>query len=255
MKIVFIGDVAGPAGVEALTKELNHINYEYGADLTIVNGENSAKGNGIDKNSADAIFAAGADVITTGNHAFRRHSVSEEYDSSSRLIRPANFGDTLPGKGICELDFGSYKAAVINLMGTAFMTPVDNPFRCADKLLSELDAKVVIVDFHAEATSEKRAMGYYLAGRVSAVFGTHTHVQTADEQIIQGTGYITDAGMTGPQDSILGVEKDIIIDRFVDYRNRQNVFAEGTCDICGVFAEIDEKNGKCVSIKRIKHTV
>ena len=255
MKVVFIGDVAGPAGVDVLVKDLNHINYKYGADLTIVNGENSAKANGIDKNSAEAIFSAGADVVTTGNHAFHRQSINEMFEQNDRIIRPANYGDELPGKGICELDFGSFKVAVINLMGTAFMTPVDNPFKCADELLKDIDAKVIIVDFHAEATSEKRAMGYYLSGRVSAMFGTHTHVQTADEQIINGMGYITDAGMTGPTDSILGVEKQIIIDKFVDYRVKQNVFAEGSCEICGVFAEINEKTGKCVSVERIKHTV
>lgn len=255
MRVLFIGDVAGPAGVEVLTKDLNFLNYRYKADLTIVNGENSAKGNGIDKNSADAIFAAGADVITSGNHAFQRRSILDSYEHNERLIRPANYGSGLPGKGICELDFGSYKVAVINLMGTAFMMPVDNPFKCADELLDSTDAKVIIVDFHAEATSEKRAMGYYLAGRVSAVFGTHTHVQTADEQIIDGTGYITDVGMTGAADSILGVQKDIIIDKFVNYHIQQNVFAEGSCEICGVLAEINERSGKCVSIERIKHTV
>lgn len=255
MKILFIGDVVGTVGCEALAKALPPIKREYGADTVIVNGENSARTNGIDPQSARMIFDAGADVITTGNHAFHKRTIDEEYELRDTLIRPANYGSDCPGKGICELDFGAYKAAVINLVGTTFMQPADNPFKAAEELLQSTDARVIIVDFHAEATSEKRAMGYFLAGRVTAVIGTHTHVQTADEQIMSGTGYITDVGMTGPVDSILGVEKDIIIDKFRYYLPQKHVFAEGTCEVCGVCLDIDENNGRCRNVKRFRKTV
>lgn len=249
IRIVFIGDVVGNVGVEALAAKLSEIKREYDADLAIVNGENSAEGNGINARSAEAIFGAGADVITTGNHSFRHRSIEEEYDRQSRLLRPANFGDVLPGKGVCEVDCGAYSVAVVNLVGTAFMTPVDNPFKCAEELLNSIESKIIIVDFHAEATSEKRAMGYFLAGKASAVLGTHTHVQTADEQIIDGTAYITDVGMAGPRDSILGVEKDVIIKKFLAYYPQKHVLAGGDVDICGVALEI-EKSGRAVSIER-----
>lgn len=250
MKIVFIGDVVGKNGCEALSKELRKIKSDFGAELVIVNGENSAEGNGIDKRSEAAIFDAGADVITTGNHAFNKYEIFEEFDRCDRLIRPANFGTEIAGKGFCELDFGGFKVCVVNLIGSAFMQPCDNPFKCAEELLKGIDAKVIIVDFHAEATSEKRAMGFFLAGKVTAVLGTHTHVQTADEQIIDGTGYITDVGMTGPADSVLGVDKDIIIEKFLTYRHKKHVFASGECLISGVCLDIDVKSGKCVSIER-----
>ena len=153
------------------------------------------------------------------------------------------------------LDRGAYSIAVINLMGTTFMQPLENPFRCADRLLESCDARIKIVDFHAEATSEKRAMGYYLAGRVSAVVGTHTHVTTADEQVIDGTGYITDVGMTGPKDSILGVEKDIIIERFLTYYPKRHRFAEGDIELNGVLMDIDTKTGECGSIERYRQII
>ena len=250
MKVIFIGDVAGKGGCEALSAVLPQIKLDYGADITIVNGENSAEGNGIDARSAESIFSAGADVITTGNHSFRKHSIEEEYERLDTLLRPANFGEYLPGKGVCEVDLGAYSVAVVNLIGTAFMNPVDNPFKCAEELLKTINSKIIIVDFHAEATSEKRAMGYFLAGKASAVFGTHTHVQTADEQIIDGTAYITDVGMTGPHNSILGVEKDIIIEKFLTYYPKKHVYASGDVDICGVCVEIDQKSGKALNIER-----
>lgn len=250
MKAVFIGDVVGKAGCEALSATLPEIKREYGADIAIVNGENSAEGNGIDARSAAAIFEAGADVITTGNHSFRKHSIMEEYERLDTLLRPANFGEYLPGKGVCELDLGAYSVAVVNLIGTAFMNPADNPFKCAEALLKEIKSKVIIVDFHAEATSEKRAMGFFLAGKTSAVLGTHTHVQTADEQIIDGTAYITDVGMTGPHDSILGVEKSVIIEKFLTYYPKKHVNAAGGADICGAALEIDQKSGKALRIER-----
>lgn len=251
MKAIFIGDVVGKLGCEALAAVLPEIKREFGgADITIVNGENSAEGNGIDARSAESIFDAGADVITTGNHAFRKHSVSEEFERLDALLRPANFGEYVPGKGVCEVDLGAYSVAVVNLIGTTYMNPADNPFKCAEELLKTINSKVIIVDFHAEATSEKRAMGYFLSGKVSAVLGTHTHIQTADEQIIDGTAYITDVGMTGPHDSILGIEKNVIIEKFLTYYPKKHIYASGSADICGVALEIDRTSGKALKIER-----
>ena len=255
MKILFIGDVVGKRGCEALQKELYSLKHRCGADIVIVNGENSAEGNGITPHSADMLFEAGADVITTGNHCFRQKCIEEELERNERIIRPANYGEDVYGRGWCELDFGAYSIAVVNLMGTTYLSPLENPFRYADKLLKEITAKTVIVDFHAEATSEKRAMGYYLGGRVTAVLGTHTHVTTADEQLIDGTGYITDVGMTGPKESVLGVEKEIIIERFLNYYPKRHIFAVGDIEINGVCIEADTKTGRCLSIERVRHTV
>ena len=251
-KAVFIGDVVGAAGCAALAKTLPSIKREYGADIAIVNGENSADGNGISSNSAQEIFDAGADVITTGNHAFGRHSINEEYDRRDTLLRPANLGEGLAGQGVCVLDMGRYSVTVINLIGTALMQPADNPFKCVDEILKSVSSKMIIVDFHAEATSEKRAMSCFLSGKVSAVFGTHTHVQTADERITDGTGCITDVGMTGPVDSVLGVRKELIIDKFMNYRYARYVTADGMCEVCGAAVEIDPTDGKCLKIERFR---
>lgn len=255
MKIFFIGDVVGKASCEALQRELHAIKQKLGAEIVIVNGENSAEGNGINPASAEMLFDAGADVITTGNHCFRQKTMETEWERNERVIRPANYGSDVIGRGVCELDRGAYSIAVINLMGTTFMQPLENPFHCADRILEGCTARIKIVDFHAEATSEKRAMGYYLAGRVSAVLGTHTHVATADEQVIDGTGYITDAGMTGPRDSILGVEKEIIIERFLTFYPKRHRFADGETELNGVLMDIDTKTGRCTSIQRYRQII
>lgn len=255
MKILFLGDVVGKRGCEALQKALPSLKRELAVDIAIVNGENSAEGNGVTAHSAGMIFDAGADVITTGNHCFRQKGIEEELERNERIIRPANYDDEVFGRGVCELDCGSCSVCVINLMGTTYLQPLENPFKCADRLLQQTDSRIVIVDFHAEATSEKRAMGYYLAGRVSAVLGTHTHVTTADEQVIDGTGYITDVGMTGPKESILGVEKDIIIERFLTYYPKRHIFAGGDIELNGVLLDVDKKSGKCASIERVRRIV
>ena len=252
IKVLFAGDIVGSRGCDFAEATVRRLKAEEKVDIVIVNGENSADGNGITKRSMEQLFSF-ADIITTGNHCFRRREFTENYDTKEYLLRPANYPDGVPGHGVCVLDAGPYRLAVINLMGTAFMEPLNNPFECVDKLLSEIDTPNIIVDFHAEATSEKKAMGFYLSGRVSAVIGTHTHVQTADEIILDGhTGYITDAGMTGARESILGVEKDIIIEKFLTYYPKKHVFADGECEICGVCMDIDAKSGKCLSIERIK---
>lgn len=212
--LLFIGDVVGKAGCDFLASKLNGIKRLYNIDVTVVNGENSAQGNGITRSSADSIIRAGADIITTGNHAFRRKEALDIFDEDY-IIRPANYPEGgCVGRGVCILDMGAYSVAFVNLMGTVYMDPLDNPFTKIDELLEQISVPNIFVDFHAEATSEKKAMGYHLAGRVSGVFGTHTHVQTADECILNGkTAYITDVGMTGPEHSCLGVEIQPAVDR------------------------------------------
>ncbi len=251
MNILFIGDVVGQTSAEFLVSRLPALKKQYNTDVTIVNGENSADGNGITPFSANILLNGGADVITTGNHCFRRREMNELYETSDIIVRPANLGDA-PGKGVCILDMGRTRLAIINLIGMAFMDNCDNPFHCADRLLAEIDTKNIIVDFHAEATSEKKAMGYYLSRRASAVIGTHTHVQTADEQIIDGhTGFITDVGFTGVRESILGIDKEVIIARLTTYYPQRHTYPEGEVMINGVSLTIDEKTGRCTAIERI----
>lgn len=250
--LLFIGDVVGKAGCDFLASKLSGIKRLYDIDVTVVNGENSAQGNGITRFSADSIVRAGADIITTGNHAFRRKETLDIFDEDY-IIRPANYPEGgCVGKGVCILDMGAYSVAFVNLMGTVYMDPLDNPFTKIDELLEQISVPNIFVDFHAEATSEKKAMGYHLAGRVSGVFGTHTHVQTADECILNGkTAYITDAGMTGPEHSCLGVEIQPAVDRLRFRMPIRFKEAEGECFLCGIVASFDEKNGKTHKIERI----
>lgn len=250
MNILFVGDVVGQRSAEFLAEKLPQLKREHDVAMTIVNGENSADGNGITPFSANILLGC-ADVITTGNHCFRRREMNELYEESGVIIRPANFGDTV-GKGYTIFDMGKTRIAVVNLIGMAFMESCNNPFGCADTILDDIDTPNIIVDFHAEATSEKKAMGFYLEGRVSAVIGTHTHVQTADEQILGGhTGYITDVGYVGVRDSVLGIDKDIIISRLTTYYPQKHTYPEGDIMINAVVISIDEKYGKCTAIKRL----
>ncbi|MBQ5340076.1 MAG: YmdB family metallophosphoesterase [Oscillospiraceae bacterium] len=247
MKILMFGDVVGEAGTACFQRFAPRLKQQYAADLIVVNGENSAKGNGITQQSADQLFAGGADIITTGNHCFRRKC--DEIFENPRILRPANYPEGAPGSGVCILDCGAYSFAVINLMGTAFMEALDNPFTVIDMLLEEIDTPNILVDFHAEATSEKRAMGWYLSGRVSAVIGTHTHVQTADAEILDGkTGYLTDVGMTGGARSVLGVNVEQAIAKQRFHRPVQFTEAGGPCIVNAVFIEIDSKLGICTKM-------
>lgn len=242
----------GQSACRDFTAMLPSLKQRYQIDVTIVNGENSADGNGITPFSSELLLGGGVDAVTTGNHCFKRSEMTAVFEESDVIIRPANFGDGCPGKGYCILDFGGYSLAVVNLIGVNFMQPVDNPFFCADKILKEIETKNILVDFHAETTSEKKALGYYLAGRVSAVLGTHTHVQTADECILEDhTGYITDVGMTGVQESVLGVDKDIIIARLTTYYPQRHIYAKGRTTLNAVVLEIDIKTGACRNIRRI----
>lgn len=257
MNILAIGDVVGSVGCQFLREKLPQLKKLKGIDLVIANGENSADGNGITPVSADFLFKSGVDVITTGNHSFRRKESYALYDDSPFLVRPGNYpAKTTPGKGICIVDMGRVQVAVINLMGTAFMEPLACPFETLDCFIDEAkneNAKIIIVDFHAEATGEKRALGYYADGRVSALFGTHTHVQTADETILpQGTGYITDVGMTGTVHSVLGVKTEIIIKKFKEKLPQRFDLAEGECKMNCIIFEVDDSTGKTVSVERIE---
>lgn len=250
MRILTIGDVVSKQGCDYLMKTLPSLKQKMKADLVIVNGENSAVGNGILPQSADFIFDCGADVITLGNHALRRQEIYNYLDEKEYIIRPANYHPSAPGKGMVIVDKGYINAAVINLQGAIYLDPIRNPFDAIDELIEEAKekgAKIIIIDFHAEATSEKRGMGYYVDGRVSAIFGTHTHVQTSDNQILpNGTGYITDIGMTGPLHSVLGVSTELAIEKMktglpVRFKNE-----DGPCTLEGCLFEIDNKTGKTV---------
>ncbi len=257
MKILAVGDVCGSIGCDYVRKVLPALKREKKIDFVIINAENSADGNGITPFSADSLLNIGADVLTGGNHSFRRQEVLDYLEEKDNVLRPHNFGDAKYGKGYAFIDCGSYSVAVINLSGKIYLEKNDPscPFAAADELIEKAKAdgaKVIVVDFHAEATSEKRALGLYLDGKVSAVFGTHTHVQTADEQILQnGTGYITDLGMTGPIDSVLGVKKEIIINRLKSNDMSKFELADGDCSLSGCIFEIDIKTGKTVNIERI----
>ncbi len=250
MRILCIGDVVGTAGCAFLREQLPAFKRHQQIDLVICNGENAADGNGITPKAAGHIFTSGVDVITLGNHSFRRREVFSYLDENPNIIRPYNYPSSLtPGVGVCEVDMGFTTVAVINLMGQQFMDAnLDNPFQAVDRILKELGSRIVVVDFHAEATSEKRAMGLYLDGRVSAVFGTHTHVMTADAEVLPGgTGYITDVGMTGVIDSCLGVDKEIIIRRFKTMLPERFDYAAGACKLNCVIFDVDRKTGRCTA--------
>ena len=248
MKLLMIGDVVGSVGCRFLAAKLPALKRAHGIDVTVVNGENSADGNGITVESARALFQAGADLITTGNHAFQRKNDLHLFEDEC-ILRPENYGAACPGRGYTVYDMGALQLAVVNLQGVLFMEPLENPFDAMDRVLSEIQTPNILVDFHAEATSEKRALGHYLTGRVTAVIGTHTHVPTADACILGGhTGYLTDVGMTGAEDSVLGVKKDIAIDRLRLHVPVRFEEAQGACWLCGVVLELDQKCGKCTKI-------
>ncbi len=253
MKVLCIGDVVGSVGCNYLLKTLPLFKREKKIDFVIANGENSSDGNGLTPASAKQLFDSGVNVITSGNHAFRRRESYDYYDECPELIRPANYPDsTTPGRGYTVVDMLRYKVCVINMLGTMFLEPLDCPFAKIDRILKETEnCKIRILDFHAEATAEKRAMGFYLDGSVSAVFGTHTHVQTADAAILpNGTGYITDVGMTGTIDSVLGVKKELAISKFKDKMPVRFDLADGECRMDCVLFEINEKTGKTILAER-----
>lgn len=245
LRLLFIGDIVGKEGCEFLADKLYSIKKEYNIDITVANGENSAQGNGITRFSADFLTNSGVDIITTGNHAFKRRDYVQMFDEIEHLIRPANYHNDIIGKGYYIHDLGFTKIAVINLMGVVYMEPLKNPFDTIDEVLEKIGTPNIFVDFHAEATAEKKAMGHYLAGRVTAVLGTHTHVQTNDATILKGhTAYITDVGMTGAENSVLGVKSEIAIEKLRRQYPVKFVESSEPCFLNAVVVDFDNKLGK-----------
>lgn len=254
MRILAIGDIVGEDGREYVYNNLSKIKAKYKIDFCIANGENTASPNGITKNIADTLINRGVDVITLGNHTFDNKEVFSVLDDNPNVIRPLNYPSEFEGNGYVIQDLGYAQVGVINLIGRVNMPPADCPFHAVEKALKEIDANIIIVDMHADATSERLAMGHFLDGKVSAVFGTHTHIQTADERILSGgTGFIADLGMTGVEDSVIGVKKEIIINHFYQSGKRFRFEkAEGVVWFHGCIFEVDHKTGKTIAVERLR---
>ena len=255
MKLLFIGDIVGKPGRKAVRYFLPRLRETLGLDFIVANGENSAGGSGITPGTASEIFEAGVDVITCGDHLWDQREVVSLLNNEPRFVRPENYPEGTPGQGFCVQQIGDLPSiGVLNLQGQTFMKPIENPFYAADAAVDELreQTPIILVDMHAETTSEKIAMGRFLDGRVSAVIGTHTHVQTADEHIFPGgTAFLCDAGCTGPQESILGREIEPIIQRFLTYQPRRFAVASKRVTLNGAVIDIDELSGKATSIERV----
>ncbi|MFC5558721.1 TIGR00282 family metallophosphoesterase [Ureibacillus thermophilus] len=255
MKVLFIGDIVGSIGREAVEKYLPRLKKKYEPDIVIANGENAAAGRGITQKIYQQLLQMGIDVITMGNHTWDNKEIFEFIDEAPYLIRPANFSKEAPGKGIVQISKNGHILTVINLHGRVFLPPHEDPFRMADELVEEARkiSPLIFIDFHGEATSEKIAFGWYVDGRVSAVVGTHTHVQTADARIFPGgTAYITDVGMTGPYDEILGMKKESVIYKFqTNMPSRFEVPKSGRDVFSGFFVDIDNETGKATYCERI----
>ncbi|MGH9591622.1 MAG: TIGR00282 family metallophosphoesterase, partial [Bryobacteraceae bacterium] len=253
MRILFIGDIVGSPGREMVARHLAGIVAERAIDLVIANGENAASGFGITPRLAEELFAAGVEVITGGNHSWDRKEIYDFIPHEPRLLRPANFPPGNPGRGLyLGTARNGVRYAVLNLQGRVFLAPSDCPFRTADRELEAVpaDTKVIFVDFHGEATSEKQAMGWYLDGRVSVVIGTHTHVATADERVLpNGTAFLADAGMTGPHDSVIGMSKEAMVKRFLDGLPAKFEVGAGDVRLNGAVIDVDESTGRARSIE------
>ena len=258
MRVLFLGDIVGRPGRRAVKELLPSLYEEYDPHLVIANGENAAGGNGITRKTADEIFLSGVDILTMGNHVWDQKEVYDFIDEEDRIIRPANYPPDTPGRGyVITYSRDNSKVGIINLSGRVYLPALDCPFRMLDEILPIINkqTKVIIVDFHAEATSEKMALAWYADGRVSVVIGTHTHIQTADERILPGgTEYITDAGMTGPQNSILGVKVEAVLEKFLTQRPVRFEVASGPVQLNAIYLEIDNEKGITTTIKRIQVT-
>lgn len=254
MRILMIGDIVGRAGRKAVKETLTTIRQELKLDMIVANGENAAGGNGITCEIAKDLFGLGVDVITSGNHIWDKKEIIPYIDREPRLLRPANYPSGTPGKGVGVYDINGIKVGIINLSGRVYLPSLDCPFRAADELINSIcqQTNIILVDFHAEATSEKVALSWYLDGRVSAVVGTHTHIQTADERVLPGgTAYITDLGMTGPLNSVIGVKVDLVLQKFTTQMPVRFEVAEGPYQFNAVVVEVDDQTGKAGSIDRI----
>jgi len=256
MNVFFIGDIMGEPGRRVLLKHLPKVVRDYQVDLIVGNGENAAGGFGITPEIAEELFDFGLSAITLGNHAWDKKEALEYLQKDARVIRPANYPDGVPGKGVCIVEtHQGERLAIVQLMGRVFMPMLDCPFQVAERELTRLEGvtKSILVDMHAEATSEKMAMGYFLDGKVSAVVGTHTHVQTADDQILpKGTGYMTDLGMTGPLQSVIGMKPQGVIQKFMTQVPRRFEVAQGPSVLCGAVIGIDSTTGNATAIHRIR---
>lgn len=255
MKILFIGDIVGAPGRRAIAGLLHKVVDRHQIDLVVANGENASGGLGITPEVAEQLLQGGIDVLTSGNHIWKHKEIIPYLETTDRLLRPANYPPGTPGHGLALVETASgEKAAILNLEGRVFMSPLPCPFRTADAELARLPAevKIILVDFHAEATSEKLALGWYLDGRVSAVIGTHTHVQTADERILPGgAGYLTDVGMTGPLDGVIGMDRQVIIQRFLTQIPQKFKVAGHQIQLQGVVLEV-AASGRCLALERIQ---
>jgi 2',3'-cyclic-nucleotide 2'-phosphodiesterase len=260
VRILFIGDIFGRPGRTIVKERLPELVKTQNIDLVLANGENAAAGFGITPPLAEELFELGIEVLTTGNHVWDKREIIEYFQMADgnphsparRLLRPANYPPGMPGMGVYRGKKGEVPYAVMNLQGRVFMTANDDPFRIADCLLQEINAKIIFVDMHAEATSEKISLGWYLDGRVTAVVGTHTHIPTADERVLpKGTAYITDVGMTGPYDSVIGIKKELILERFLTNMPIRFEPATGDPRLCAVVIDADETTGLARSIERV----
>jgi metallophosphoesterase (TIGR00282 family) len=258
MNILFIGDIIGRPGRELIRKGLRGVVERHQVDFVIANAENSAAGFGITKDVGDALLEMGIDVMTSGNHIWDKREALDYIAAEPRLLRPANYPAGVPGRGSCVTHSGDGRAVgIVNVMGRVFMTPIDDPFAVVLREIESIRPKtrVIIVDFHAEATSEKVSMGWHLDGKVTLVVGTHTHVQTADERILpQGTAYLTDAGMTGPHDSIIGMEREPSLSRFLTGLPSKFEPATGNPRLNGIVVAADEKTGRATGVTRISYS-
>jgi len=261
LNILFIGDIFGSAGRRIVREHIGHLREAHAAELVVINAENAAGGFGITPQLAEELFDLGADVLTTGNHVWDKRELidtmnaapAESHERGRRILRPANLQPGVPGWGVYEGVTASGVAyAVIQLQGCVFMNTTNDPFHTVDELLKEIKAKVIVVDFHAEATSEKVAMGWHLDGRVTAVLGTHTHIPTADERVLPGgTAYQTDVGMSGPYDSVIGVEKELVLKKFLTGMPSKFEAAKGNPKICAALVACDPMTGHATRIQRI----
>jgi hypothetical protein len=261
LNILFIGDIFGSAGRRIVREHIGHVRAAHDVELTVINAENAAGGFGVTPQIAEELFDLGADVLTTGNHVWDKRELLDYLNSASvdskdrprRVLRPANMLPGLPGYGVFEgVTQSGVEYAVVNLMGKVFMNGTNDPFSAANDLLAKIKAKVILVDFHGEATSEKVAMGWHLDGRVTAVLGTHTHIPTADERVLPGgTAYQTDVGMSGPYDSVIGVEKELVLHRFLTGMPGKFEAAKGNPKMCAALITCDASTGRASAIQRI----
>lgn len=254
-RILTIGDIVGPQAVEYIRRKLWDFRRANEINLTIANAENACTGNGLDAPTAKYLLSSGVDVITSGNHIWHKRDIREYLDSTDSVIRPANYRTTTPGSGYTKITVDGYVYMIINVLGVVYMDPLDNPFFTVERILNHEEGRYdfAVLDIHAEATSEKQALAYYFDGRINVMFGTHTHVTTADEHVMpHGSGYITDLGMCGPVDSVLGIRSEIIIEKLTTNMPVRFEIAEGAIEACGAVFTLDLENRRVVSVERVK---